>query len=83
MCGTPVVVSREIASGQLIATANAGYLAPYGDEDALCTSLRHVLANPEEALARVAAGQAYIRQHLDWQVIIEQFEQLYATYSAH
>ena len=83
MCGTPVVVSREIASGQLLATANAGYLAPYGDEGALCTSLRHVLANPEEALTRVASGQAYIRQHLDWRVIIEQFEQLYATYSAH
>jgi len=82
MCGTPVVVSSEIASGQLIATANAGYLAPYGDEVALCASLRHVLTYPEEALTRVASGQAYIRQHLDWQVIIEQFEQLYATYSA-
>jgi glycosyltransferase involved in cell wall biosynthesis len=83
MCGTPVVVSREIASGQLIATANAGYLVPYGDEETLCNSLLHVLTSPEEALARVASGQAYVRQHLDWQVIITQIEQLYATYSGH
>jgi len=78
MCGTPVVVSQEIASGQLIAAANAGYLAPYGDEDALCACLIEVLTHPEEAHRRVASGQAYVRRHLGWQAIIEQFEQLYA-----
>ena len=78
LCGAPVVVSQQIASGKLIAALNAGYLAPYGDEDALCASLIDVLSHPEEALRRVASGQAYIRQHLSWQAIIEQIEQLYA-----
>jgi hypothetical protein len=72
-----VVVSQEIASGKLIAEVNAGYLAPYGDEEALCNSLMHVLNNPEEADARVASGQAYVRQYLNWQVIVEQIELLY------
>lgn len=82
MCGTPVVVSQEIVSGQLIDAVNAGYLAPYGDADALCACLIEVLSHPEEAHRRVALGQAYVRQHLGWQAIIGQIEQLYATFYA-
>jgi glycosyltransferase involved in cell wall biosynthesis len=83
LCGTPVLVSQEIASGKLIAEVNAGYLAPYGNEEALCNSLMHILNNPEEAHMRVASGQAYVRQHLDWQVIIGQIERLYSALSDH
>lgn len=78
MCGTPVVVAGDSGSGELIAAARAGYVAPPGDPLELAAALRRALANPTEARARVAAGQTFIRQHLDWKLIAAQVEHVYA-----
>lgn len=77
MCGTPVVVSDDCGSGQLIGEAEAGYLVPYADVEALAEALLRVLTNREEAMQRVKAGQAYIRERLDWDVVVGDLERVY------
>jgi glycosyltransferase involved in cell wall biosynthesis len=79
MCGTPVVVSDDGGSGQLIAAARAGFLAPYGDQAALATALHRVLNNCPEAQAQVRAGQAFVRRYLDWKAIAGELEALYTS----
>ena len=78
MCGTPVIVTDDCGSGQLIREAQAGYLVPYGDVEGLATALLRALTNREEAMRKVKAGQAYIRERLDWDVIVGDLQKVYA-----
>lgn len=77
MCGTPVVVTDDCGSGQIVAEAHAGYTVPYGDVDALEEALRRAFTNREEAMRKVKAGQAYIRERLDWNAIVRSLEGVY------
>jgi len=78
MCGTPVVVTDDCGSGQLIGEAQAGYLVSYGDVEGLAAALLQALMNREEAIRKVTAGQAYIRERLDWDVVVTGLERLYS-----
>ena len=66
-------------AGHLLERVGAGYTTPYGDTGALEASLHHVIANPEESVERVQAGQVYIRKDLDWNGIAGTLSQLYQT----
>ncbi len=77
LCGTPVVVTNDCGSGQLINPAHAGYTVPYGDVKKLADTLLHVLENPEEAKQKIMAGQWFIREQLDWEKVTGQLENLY------
>ena len=79
MCGTPVVVTQDTGAGRLIAEAGAGYLTPYGDDEALAGAICDALADPAEARRRVAAGQAFVHARLDWAGIAGELEALYAA----
>ncbi len=77
MCGTPVVVTDDCGTGQLIGEAQAGYRVPYGDVEALAEALLRALTNREEALQMVAAGQRYIRERLDWRMVVSDLTEVY------
>ena len=77
LCGTPVIVTESSGAGGLIAEAQAGYLAPYADVSRLAEILRRALASPQESGQMVVAGQRYIRENLDWNKILNQYEKLY------
>jgi glycosyltransferase involved in cell wall biosynthesis len=77
MCGTPVVVTDDCGSGQIINKAQAGYTVAFGDVEALSKSLQYVLSNPLEAKQKVSAGQKFIQEHLDWESIVIQLINLY------
>lgn len=79
MCGTPVVVTAGSASGQLLSQAGAAYLAPYGDADALSQALLAALAHPVHSRQMVQAGQAFVRQRLQWPAIAHRLEQVYTA----
>jgi glycosyltransferase involved in cell wall biosynthesis len=78
MCGTPVVVANDSGLGQLMGEAQAGYVVPYGDDNALANAIYDALADPAMAAQRVAAGQAFVRNHLQWPDITQELEQVYA-----
>jgi glycosyltransferase involved in cell wall biosynthesis len=77
LCGTPVVVTDDCGCGHLISDAQAGDLVPYADVEALAKALRHALNNPEQSQRKVKAGQEYIRDRLNWEVIVGELENLY------
>lgn len=79
LCGTPVIVSDDCGAGRLIQQADIGYTCQLGDVQDLAQKMRDILASPEEALAKVRRGQAYIRQNLDWDVLITQLIGVYQT----
>jgi glycosyltransferase involved in cell wall biosynthesis len=78
MCGTPVVVAEDCGLGRLIAEAGAGYTVPAGDVSALANALARALTHHEEVHAAVHAGQAFVREQLDWRASVSALEALYA-----
>jgi glycosyltransferase involved in cell wall biosynthesis len=77
LCGTPVVVSSDSAAGQLIGEAEAGYLTPYGDVIQLAATLVEALRDKERSARLVQSGQVFVRQQLQWPVLIHQLEAVY------
>lgn len=77
MCGTPVVVADGCGSGHLVRRAQAGCVVPYGDVEALGEALLKMVTDGKEANKMIQAGQEYIREHLDWQAILNRLEEVY------
>jgi glycosyltransferase involved in cell wall biosynthesis len=77
MSGAPVVVCDDGGQGRLIRDADAGYLVPYGNVTALAAALQQALTNREQAMEKVRNGQDYIRERLDWRVIVTELQQVY------
>jgi glycosyltransferase involved in cell wall biosynthesis len=78
MCGTPVVVNQNSASGLLVDESGAGYLVPDGDIGALDAAIQKVLAVSADSSIKVEAGQNFVRRRLDWDVLVKDLEDLYA-----
>ena len=79
MCGTPVVVTAGSASGQLLEQAEAGYVTPYGDVDALAERLRCALLDKIRSEEMVCSGQTFVRANLQWPAIVRRLESIYAA----
>jgi glycosyltransferase involved in cell wall biosynthesis len=78
LCGTPVVVSDVGGLGDFIRESGAGYLVPYGDSQALAAGISQALNRPNDSARMVRAGQAFIRERLDWNVIIPDLESVFS-----
>jgi glycosyltransferase involved in cell wall biosynthesis len=63
--------------GQIINESGAGYLVPYGNVAALKQTLQYVFSHPQEAHQKVIAGQRFIRNRLDWQMLATELESIY------
>jgi len=79
-CGTPVVVSANSGSGQLISQAGAGYLISHGDIQQLASTIGQALNNQLLSKNKVLAGQAFIRANLQWPVLVRQIESIYTNH---
>lgn len=77
MCGTPVIVTNDCGSGQLIQQAGAGYIVPFGDVEALTATLLRALTDRQETHRQVTAGQSFVRRRMDWRILCTHFEDLY------
>jgi glycosyltransferase involved in cell wall biosynthesis len=78
LCGTPVIVSDDSGSGQLIARAGAGWLVQYGDVPGLAAVLHQALtADEAEIQLKVRSGQEFVRNNLDWHRMIIELEEVY------
>ena len=77
LCGTPVIVSAGTAADQIIREAGAGGIIEFGDVKMLAQEIYDTLTDAERSAARVAAGKAYVKEHLDWKAIVKNLEDLY------
>lgn len=78
LCGTPVIVTDDCGSGQMVGEAQAGYIVRYGDVDALTDALFRAVRSRQEALRMVRAGQSYTRELLGWDCMVGDLEKVYA-----
>jgi len=77
LCGTPVIVTDDCGCGELIKEAECGYLVHYGDVAGLCELLRSALEHPDVNKRMVEAGRQYIEEHLAWESVVKQAEEMY------
>ena len=76
VCGTPVIVSPEVAMAELVAEAGAGLVCP-SEPEALATTLAGALAGPTATMRQAAFNLA--EQRLAWNAIAAELRSAYAA----
>jgi len=79
LCGTPVIVTDDCGCGEIIEEAECGYLVHYGDVAGLAETLRSALEHPDVNKGMVEAGRRYIEEHLAWESVVKQAEEMYES----
>ena len=79
LCGTPVIVTDDCGCGELIKEAECGYLVHYGDVAGLGETLRSAFEHPDVNRRMVEAGRRYIEEHLAWESVVKQAEEMYGN----
>lgn len=77
LCGTPVVVSDDCGCGEIIRREGIGKLILYNDDRGLRDAIEEVLHNPTHVDKMTLKGKEFIKQKLSWEVIAEQYENVY------
>jgi len=77
LCGTPVIVTDDCGCGEIIKEAGCGYLVHYGDVTGLGEMLKYTLEHPDANKRVVEAGKRYIEEHLAWESVVKQVEEMY------
>ena len=77
MCGTPIIVSKNTGSGEVVEKMGAGYTVDYGDTKQMVATVQSVLDDPSEAKTRVKAGIDYVYANLILDKNIEEYDRLY------
>lgn len=77
LCGTPVIVTNDCGCGEIIKEAECGYLVRYGDVASLSETLKFSLEHPDVNRSMVKAGRRYIEEHLSWNSVVKQVEEMY------
>jgi len=78
LSGTPVIVTDDCGCGEIVEKAECGYLVRYGDVAGLGEALRFALEHPDVNTRMVEAGRRYIEEHLTWESVVKQVEEMYA-----
>jgi len=77
LCGTPVIVSDDCGCGEIIRREGIGKLIRYNDDKGLRDAIEEVLINPEHVDEMTLRGKEFIKQKLSWEMIAEQYEDVY------
>jgi len=77
LCGTPVIVTDDCGCGEIVEKAECGYLVRYGDVTGLGRMIRFALEHPDVNERMVEAGRRYIEEHLAWESVVKQVEEMY------
>ena len=71
------IVTDDCGCGEIIKEAGCGYLVHYGDVAGLGETLRSALGRPDVNRRMVEAGRRYIEEHLAWESVVKQVEEMY------
>ncbi len=75
-CGTPVILSPEVAIADLVKAAGAGLICS-SEPEALARCLEQALRRPPASMRQAALNLT--REHLDWSAIAEELRNAYTT----
>ncbi len=78
LCGTPAIVTDDCGCGEIVKEAECGYLVHYGDVTGLSDALKFALEHPDVDRRMVEIGRRYIKEHLTWDNVVKQVEEIYA-----
>ena len=77
--GRTVLVSDVEALKEMIVEGETGTTFTAGDEDALASACVELIDNRERRGKMGAEGARWVRQHRNWQTLVERYEQVYET----
>lgn len=75
--GCCVIGSDSGGIGALIENNKTGVLVPHDDPQMLAKAIEHLITDPDTRRRFVEGGRALVNRQYDWNVIAEQFIQLY------
>jgi len=79
LCNTPIIVTKNTGSGDMVAEVDAGYLVQYGNVNELTNAMQKVLEDPTEAKGKAQRAKQYIVENLSFDKIIEEYERIYES----
>jgi glycosyltransferase involved in cell wall biosynthesis len=77
LCNVPVIVTKGMGPGEVIAESDSGYLVEHGNVEQLKGLIQYVLDNPAAALVKTRNGQEYLVKHHSLQKGMENYVDLY------
>ena len=77
LCNTPVIVTKDMGPGEVIARSDSGYLVEYGNVSQLKDLIQYILENPAAAMVKTRKGQDYIEEHFSLNKGSEKYVDLY------
>ena len=77
LCSTPVIVSRNCGSADIIDTASCGLTFKYGDVKDLRDKMDYLISNPIKGKEMIGNGQEYVKENLTHEKIISHIEEIY------
>jgi glycosyltransferase involved in cell wall biosynthesis len=75
LCEVPVIVTDEC--GEVIRMGDLGHIVNYYDISALSDQMNDVLNHLEIERERARSGRQYILEHLSWEMVAEEIEEIY------
>lgn len=76
-----IVIATDVGSTrEIIIDQQTGFLIPPHDVESLSTKLLEIIENTEQYAGLATSAQEHVREHFDWEVIIENlYDQVFTT----
>ena len=81
--GLPVIGSDAGAISSVIKDQADGLLVPYGNSNAVATAILRLWREPALRAQMSATGQAKIKAQYTWDIVVQQFREVYCEAIAH
>ena len=79
LLGTPVIVTENTGSGELVELFDAGEMVEYNNTEQLSQKLQYVIENLEIAKSRTNNAAIKIRDEMNLEKVIRQYKDLYVS----
>ena len=79
LLGTPVIVTKDTGSGELVTQFDAGHVVEYNNTEQLSQSLQSVIGNLEHARNRTNKAAIKIKKNMSLEKVVIQYQELYVA----
>ena len=79
LLGTPVIVTQDTGSGEIVTQFDAGHVVEYNNTEQLSESLQSVIDNLEDARNRTNKAAIKIKKNMSLEKVVIQYQELYVA----